>query len=151
MVSLPHAPATGTPVYWTENVYDALGRTVQVKQPNGSGTATYSYSGATVTSTDAAGKWKTFESDSLGNLVKVTEPNPGGGTWDTTYTYSELGKLLTVSMPRGGVTQTRTFTYNGVLLSSVNKPENGTTNFYYNALAKPSRLSIKRGFEICVA
>ena len=88
--SLPYAPGAPT-VYWTENVYDALGRTVQVIQPNGSGTATTSYSGPVVTKTDAAGKWKKFESDAQGNLVKVTEPRPGGGTaYETQYTYSEL-------------------------------------------------------------
>ena len=77
--SLPHAPGAAT-VYWTETLYDALGRTVQVIQPNGTGTTTYSYSGAAVTVTDPTGKWKTSETDSLGNLIRVTEPRPGGGT-----------------------------------------------------------------------
>ena len=48
--SLPYAP--GGTVYWTEHLYDALGRTLQVKQPSNSGTTTYSYSGAVVTVTD---------------------------------------------------------------------------------------------------
>jgi uncharacterized protein RhaS with RHS repeats len=100
--SLPHAP--GGPVYWSELVYDALGRTVQSKQPNNRGTTSYTYSGIEVTVTDPAGKWKKFENDALGNLVKVTEPRPGGGTaYETTYAYSEFGELLTVTMPRPGL------------------------------------------------
>ncbi len=133
-VSLPHAPGAGT-IYWTEFVYDAIGRTIQVKQPNSSGTAVSSYLGNTVTSADAAGKWKTYESDALGNLTKVTEPNPAGGAnLETTYTYSEVNQLLNVSMPRGGVTQTRTFVYSATTqrLTTVTNPENGTTNHYYN-------------------
>ena len=124
-------------------VYDALGRTIQVKQPNNSGSATYTYAGNTVTSTDAANKWKTFESDALGNLTKVTEPNPAGGAnLETTYTYSELAQLLTVSMPRGGVTQTRTFVYNSTTqrLTSTTNPENGTTT---NSIGKPLVLPVR--------
>jgi len=109
---------------------------VQVKQPNNSGTTTYSYSGIVTTVTDPAGKWKTFENDALGNLVKVTEPRPGGGDYVSLYTYSELGQLLTTSMTRPGkgsslgtdVTQTRTWVYDSMTqrLSSVYNPENGT-------------------------
>ena len=41
------------------------------------------------------GKWKTFESDALGNLTKVTEQNPAGGAnLETTHTYSELSQSL---------------------------------------------------------
>jgi YD repeat-containing protein len=70
-----------------------------------------------------------------GHLVKVTEPNPEGGLLDTTYTYSDLGQLLTVNMTRGGVTQTRTWAYDAVKrerLVSVTHPESGTTLFSYN-------------------
>jgi YD repeat-containing protein len=70
-----------------------------------------------------------------GHLVKVTEPNPEGGLLDTTYTYSDLGQLLTVNMTRGGVTQTRTWAYDAdkrERLVSVTHPESGTTLFSYN-------------------
>jgi hypothetical protein len=40
-----------------------------------------------VTVTDAAGKWKTHTTNAMGELVKVVEPNPAGGTWETNYTY----------------------------------------------------------------
>lgn len=131
--SLPYGPG-GTPG-WTEYVSDALGRTVQVKLPqNGAavwGTTSYVYEGAT---------------------AKVTEPKPGGGTYVSDYTYSELGKLLTTTMTRPAkgigngtnVTQTRTWVYDGTTqrLTSMTTPEtgtyvsgvpvNGTTSFTYN-------------------
>ena len=68
--------------------------------------------------------------DALSNLVKVTEPNPAGGNWETTYTYNARGQLLGVAM---GV-QTRAFNYdaNGVMTSAVN-PENGTVTYVYDS------------------
>ncbi|MBX9602566.1 MAG: RHS repeat protein, partial [Bryobacteraceae bacterium] len=65
----------------------------------------------------------------LGQLWKVEEPRPGGGTY--TYTYDLLGNLTGVNMPRDGVTQTRTFNYAGPYLTSVTQPESGTTNYGY--------------------
>jgi YD repeat-containing protein len=135
-VSLPYAP--GGTKYWTVYSYDGLGRTVSVAQPNGAGTTTYLYQGNEVTVTSPSGKWKKYEMNALGQLVKVTEPRPAGGTYETNYTYNVAGKLLTVSMPRDGWTQTRTFTYDtnvysrSRLLSATN-PENGTMNYVYNA------------------
>ena len=42
------------------------------------------------------------ESDALGNLVPVTEPNPAGGAdWVTDYTYNPFGQLVGVAMPTG--------------------------------------------------
>ena len=61
--------------------------------------------------------------------------------YESVYTYSELGQLLTVTMARPGlgagnastVTQTRTWTYNSnQQVQSVNHPESGTTSFTYN-------------------
>ncbi len=104
-------------------------------QPRNSGTTTYVYQGNMVTVTDPAGKWKKYTSDALGNLVQVTEPDPGGGSnHETYYSYNLRGQLTGVSMARGGTTQTRTFNYDlttGRLSSAVN-PENGTTSYAYN-------------------
>lgn len=131
-VSLPHTP-TGT-VYWTTYTYDALGRVISTSLPGGSGTTNYTYEGYTTKVTDPAGKWKLFSRDSFGNIVKVTEPNPSGGNVDTTYTYSRFNQLKTVTMARGGTTQTRTFTYDPATLrlASVATPESGTTSYVYN-------------------
>ena len=130
-VSLPHAP--GATVYWTTYTYDALGRTLTLTAADGSVTS-YLYQGNCTTATDPAGKWKKYTSDAMGNLTQVTEPAPGGGTHQTYYTYNILNQLKQVSMPRGSVTQTRTFNYDlatGRLTSAVN-PENGTVSYTYN-------------------
>jgi YD repeat-containing protein len=57
-VSQPYAP--GGTVYWTTYTYDALGRTVSVALPGGTGTTTYAYQGNRTTVTDPAAKWKKY-------------------------------------------------------------------------------------------
>ncbi|MFN8938555.1 MAG: RHS repeat domain-containing protein, partial [Acidobacteriota bacterium] len=132
-VSLPYH--AGNPIFWTVYTYDGLGRTISVAQPNNAGVTTYFYAGNTVKVTSPSGKWKTYVQNELGQLVEVIEPRPGGGTWSTTYTYNSAGKITQVSMPRDGVVQTRTFTYDSItntrLLSATN-PENGTVTYTYN-------------------
>ena len=100
--------------------------------PDGAGTGTYTYQGCATTVTDPAGKWKKFTTDAMGNLVQVTEPNPGGGaSFETYYTYDALNNLTNVAMPRNGYTQTRTFAYQGKWVTSATNPENGTTTYTY--------------------
>ncbi len=131
-VSQPYAP--GGTVYWTTYTYDALGRTLTVTLPNGTGTTTYSYQGNAVTVTDPAGRWKTTVYDAFGNIAQVIEPDPNAGNVTTSYTYNALGLITRVEMPRGGVTQVRTFSYNSAgRLTSKTEPESGTTNYTYNA------------------
>lgn len=96
--------------------------------------------------------------DALGNLVKVTEPRPGGGTdYASDYTYSELGQLLTVTMARPGlgsnrstVTQTRTWVYDSTTqrLNSVTHPESGTTSFTYNSDGSMLRKTDQKGQKV---
>lgn len=133
---MPYAPGQ-TPV-WTTYTYDARGRTLSVTPPGNAGATTYLYEGNTVKVTDAAGKWKKYELDAHGNLVKVWEPNPGGGAdLETLYTYNAFDQLIQVSMPRGAVTQTRTWVYdNYQRLVSVTLPENGTTAYAYDSLSR---------------
>ena len=129
---------TATTVYWTTYTYDASGRTTRVTLPDGSYTS-YVYQGNTVTVTDPAGKTKTFTMDAFSNITKVVETDPTLGQVSTNYTYDMLNHLITVSMPRGSNTQTRTFNYipsgtaavGGYLLSATN-PENGTVSYTYN-------------------
>jgi RHS repeat-associated protein len=136
--SMPYTPGA-TPV-WTQYTYDGLGRTLTVTAPDNSVTSTYAYQGNVVTVTDAGGKWKKFSMDAFGNLTQVQEPDPALGTVSTNYTYDILNHLTQVSMPRGGVTQTRAFNYidpatnaPGALLRGTTNPENGTVNYTYNA------------------
>jgi RHS repeat-associated protein len=88
------------------------------------------------TVTDQAGKLRRSITNSLGQLVRVDEPNGSNvlGTvsspnQDTDYTYDVLNNLLTVSQG----SQTRTFTYSSLsrLLSAAN-PENGTISYGYD-------------------
>ena len=151
-VSMPHAP--GGTVVWTEYSYDGSGRTVQVKAPDGSLTQTEyltlygSYKGNLVRVTDAAGKWKIQQTDAIGQLVRVIEPNPtGGADWITEYTYDVLGHLTGVSMPRGGAPQTRTFVYTGADLTSATNPENGTVTYQYDASHKVTKRTDAKGQE----
>jgi RHS repeat-associated protein len=151
-VSQPHAPGAGA--VWTTYSYDGVGRTLRVVAPDGS-TATTEYltayggvAGSFVKSTDPAGKWKVQRSDAMGNLVTVYEPNPAGGSdWTTSYTYSVLGQLLTVTMPRSNGTQTRTFVYNGVDLVSATNPENGTVTYEYDAAHHVTKRTDAKGQE----
>ena len=150
-VSMPHAP--GGTVVWTEYSYDGSGRTVQVKAPDGSLTQTeylteYGiYKGNLVRVTDAAKKWKIQQTNAMGQLVRVIEPNPveGGADWITEYTYDVLGHLTGVSMPRGGAPQTRTFVYTGADLTSATNPENGTVTYQYDASHKVTKRTDAKG------
>ncbi len=125
-----------------------LGRTTRVDAPAGQFT-TYEYVGNTVKVTDAAGKWKTYTLDAAGNLVKVLEPNPAGGTWETSYTYNGLNQLTEVRMTRGATTQVRTWVYDtNQKLVSETLPESGTRTFGYDSAGRlawkdPSRSDAK--------
>jgi YD repeat-containing protein len=100
-VSRPYGPGQ-TPV-WTEYVYDALGRTIEVKPPANSGagygiSTTYSYAGNWVTVTQPGGRYKRYYVDAFGNLIFVAEPRPGGSEYGTGYGYTPLNQLETVNL-----------------------------------------------------
>jgi YD repeat-containing protein len=79
--------------------------------------------------------------DAMGSVTQVEEPKPAAdtvhvGNYFTNYTYDVLNHLKQVTMPRRGVTQTRTFNYGtppGANLLSATNPENGTVTYTYNA------------------
>lgn len=75
--SNPHRSSSSTTDGATIFAYDALGRTTQVKEPDGSETDS-SYSGNCTTSTDEAGNPRKSCSDALGRLTEVDEPGVGG-------------------------------------------------------------------------
>jgi RHS repeat-associated protein len=144
-VSMPYKPSD--PTVWTTYAYDERGRTVSITAPDGSATtfqypttvtdpANNTFTGNLVKTIDAAGKWKIQQSDAMGNLIKVLEPNPAnptGSAWlVTSYTYNGLNQLTNVSMPRSNGTQSRTFSYTGLDLTSATNPENGTVTYTYD-------------------
>ena len=137
-VSMPYASG-GTPV-WTRYTYDSSGRTLTIVKPDGASTTRYAYAANQTTVTDPAGKWKTFNSDVFGNLLTVTEPDPSsttGGTVATSYTYNSSNQLTLVTMPRAGITQTRSFQWTGTDLTSTTNPENGTVTYTVSVRPTP--------------
>ncbi len=74
--------------------------------------------------------------DAFGNLSAVNEPDPATGSSSngpvTNYTYNGANQLTNVSMIRGGITQNRTFVYNGSDLTSETTPEAGTVSYTYD-------------------
>ena len=52
---------------------------ISVVAADGASTTSYLYQGNTTKVTSPAGKWKIHEVDVVGNLTKVTEPDPAGG------------------------------------------------------------------------
>ncbi|MDZ7637655.1 MAG: hypothetical protein U5J83_05310 [Bryobacterales bacterium] len=133
-VSLPYLNVADRK--WITYAYDALGRTLSVAMPDGNGSTTYEYVKNTVKITDPAGSWKKYESNALGELAKVTEPNAqlGGPDVETLYVYNSRGQLTTATMTREGATQVRSFVYDAATgrLDQATKPETGTTKYFYN-------------------
>ncbi|MEZ5403816.1 MAG: RHS repeat-associated core domain-containing protein [Bryobacteraceae bacterium] len=149
-------PYKTTASYHTEYVYDELGRTTQVKLPDSQGTTIFDYTGNpgdTVKATDPAGKWKKYVSDAMGNLVKVIEPDPDGGAdLQTDYEYTPLDQLKKLTQARTvgqqQATQTRTYTYTGSRLDSVETPESGKTEYFYYGNGDLERRKDAKGQEV---
>lgn len=128
----PLAPDNETAV-WTTTVFDALSRVISVTTPDNA-VATTSYSGNSVTGTEATGKKRKIVNDGLGRLVQAYE-DPTGVNWLTSYTYDGLDKLIGVSQydSVSQTTQTRTFTYDSLKrLTSATNAEKGTINSTYD-------------------
>ncbi|MGC1617888.1 MAG: RHS repeat-associated core domain-containing protein [Candidatus Acidiferrum sp.] len=121
-------PYTGSSAYWTQTNLDALGRPVKTTLPDSSVT-TLSYTNNTVLTTDPTGKQREQVLNELGQLTSVYEPDPTNNnslTLQTSYTYTILGKLTTVSQS----SQPRTFGYDSLgRASSTTTPEGGTVCF----------------------
>ena len=134
----------------TTYTYDALGRTIQVVNPDSS-TRTISYSGRANIATDEGNGNGNVQSvsqvDGLGHLTSVCEvtgttqdgitPTPQSCGLDitatgflTSYSYDPLGNLLAVS--QGGLNG-RSFGYDSLSrLASATNPESGTVGYAYD-------------------
>lgn len=124
------AACGSTSTYWTETQFDALGRVQTVLAQDGSQTV-YSYSGVAITVTDPTGKQRKSESDALGRLNKLWEPDPNNNnllTLETSYLYNVLDLLTQVNQ---GVQQ-RSYQYDDLgRLTQQTTPEAGQWNYSY--------------------
>lgn len=144
------SPSDGITYY----AYDALGRQSNIKKPDGN-TASWSYSGNTVTFSDESSIQHISQTDSLGRLQMVKEPNGSSSTatMETDYSYDVLNDLQSVTQwggPSGSTgARTRSFTYDGLshLLTATN-PETGTTTYTYDANGNVSTKKDARGVTI---
>lgn len=143
-------PFTGAPQYWTEHRFDALGRPTLTIPPDGTATSNrtqYSYAGNTVTFTDPTGKQRKTETDGLGRLIKVYEPDVNNGnqlTQLTTNSYNALDQLTQVLQGA----QTRTYNYDGLgRLTSAITPEAGTVSYQYNNFNRVTLRTDARGVD----
>jgi RHS repeat-associated protein len=153
-VSNPYC-TTGDATYGiTKFKYDGLGRTTRVIPPDGNeagdtNVVKTDYVGATVTVTDQAGKKRKSETDALGRLIRVWEPDAAQSLVHVTrYQYDILDNLLCVHQKSTDATadkactdatvpatwRPRKFTYNSLsqLLTATN-PESGTMSYTYDA------------------
>jgi YD repeat-containing protein len=124
--------------------FDAFGRAGTVTGPDGA-TSTVTYTGVRqvvrtthgiATNTGAGTSVSvTEEFDRYGRLTRVRENSSGSDWVETTYGYDASDRLRSVSMTSpAGVTQSRTFVYDGRgLLVSETHPESGPTSYEYDA------------------
>lgn len=139
-------PYTSAPSYWTQIAFDPLGRPTSVLLPDNSAT-TYTYAANTVTITDPAGKQRKTQSDGLGRLAEVLEPDGNGNlNQQTSYAYNVLDALTMVT--GAGSTQTRTYGYDHMgRLTSVSTPEanNVPETYQYDNFNNLTQRSDPRG------
>ncbi len=130
----------------TETRFDGSGRVTKTILPD-SNQVTYSYSGSTVTVTDPTGKTRKTDTDALGRLVTVYEPdvnNSNSLTQLTNYSYSVLNALTQVTVPQN--VQTRTYNYNDLgRLTSQSTLEGGYWQFTYTNFGLVSQRTDARG------
>ncbi len=122
-------PYTGSPSNWTTTALDVLGRPTSVTLPDNSAT-TYTYATKTSTVADPTGKQRKSQSDGVGRLSIIFEPDPTNGNQlnlQTSYTYTVLDALATVTQ---GPSQTRTYVYDALgRILSATTPEAGRVCF----------------------
>jgi RHS repeat-associated protein len=134
---------------WTRVTKDPAGRVTEIasfggsSQPTSSGSSgvftgnvTTTYDAEYTTVTDQVGKVRRSKTNSLGQLVRVDEPNSSNSLGSTaspeqasSYAYDVFGNLTTVTQG----SQTRSFTYDSLsrLRTAIN-PENGTNTYQYD-------------------
>jgi len=144
----PPTTNCGTETTWgiTTYNYDALGRTMQVAEPDGSQVLT-SYSGNQTTVTDETNNQRTSTSDALGRLTAVSEaPGVSGYNFTTQYQYDALNNLIcavqkgtdttafTTCAAASTTWRPRSFVYDSLSrLTNAANPESGAISYTYDA------------------
>lgn len=114
---------------WTEKEYDALDRVTRTIYPGGISNTT-SYSGNTVTATNALGQSQVTKMNILGKPKEVIDPD--GNKLE--YTYDSAGRLLVTKDPHGNET-TIAYDHFGRKIQQID-PDLGTWDYQYNALGQ---------------
>ena len=112
-----------------------------ISGPTGTGTGELQYDsrGYTSASIDAEGRKTTFVTDARGFITQIVDPlgNAAGGNpalHRTTYTYDDMGRVLTVSNP---LDETTTYTYDEFgRLASAETPLGNLTTYGYDDLGQ---------------
>ncbi|MCB1616689.1 MAG: VCBS repeat-containing protein [Pseudomonadales bacterium] len=137
----------GTTPLWNTVVHDAMGRMVSATQADGR-VDTVTYNGLTnISHMDINGKnqSKTTVSDSLGNLVSVTDNDNN----TLGYEYDSLGNMTKLVDPDGNTTL---ITYNELgQKDSMDDPDKGYWRYAYNGLGQLITQKNARGEVICMA
>jgi RHS repeat-associated protein len=129
-VSNPHESTSSSTDGTTTYTYDALGRTTEVVEQDGS-TVQSAYVGNTTTVTDEAGHKRENATDGLARLTTSWEPDSSNNlTIETSYTYDALDNL--VGVVQAG-SRPRSFVHDSLSrLTSSTNPESSTTTFTYD-------------------
>lgn len=148
-VSNPRSVSSGSPLQWSENKFDSLGRVTERQTPDGA-IATIEYQGLSITVTDQAGKKRRSILNGIGQVIRVDEADsnnslgPASSPYQSTsYEYDPLGRLVHVIQ---GV-QHRWFMYDPLgRLLRVKQPEQAE-NVALQTSGNPGNNSWSYGFS----
>lgn len=136
MTSRPYF--AGQTAFWTILTYDALGRPVEVAEPDGATTMT-AFSGLTVAVIDPKGQMRTTVKDSQGRVVSIRD----AANNLLTFAYDPFGNLVRTTDPLGNVT-TAAYDLRG-RKTRMADPDMGTWSYAYNALGEVVRRTDPKG------
>jgi RHS repeat-associated protein len=135
----PYGNGYGT--YYTTIIYDLVNRPTQRSRPISSSNSNleytnYTYQGRTTTVQDPKGYTTTRNSDVLGELLRVIDPDLSSTTY---YAYDPFGHLTSIIDPAGNPT-TRTYDTLGYLLTGTSDYDRGTWTYQYDSLGELTNL-----------
>jgi RHS repeat-associated protein len=127
----------GATQYFVTYQYDLLNRTSSMSRPISATNSTleytyYAYQGRTGTVQDPKGYITTKQSDVIGELGIVTDPD---GVSKTTYAYDPFSHLTQVKDPASNQTN-RTYDTLGYLLTGSSDPDRGPWTYQYDSLGE---------------